>query len=163
MWVYGLDWAGPRWRLVAEACEKHVTCVQQSASPKPTVITAQNTWYRNPNYNIRTSAVWRFQISYSLRTARTEIRFPRRETAVSAILNARIYLPKVFGIVTQIITYEPHLCENFRSHYHYELHEPKFGPLDAKRQSPRLWMLLYIFLKYLVLSRSDHVTRSRCV
>jgi len=21
MWVYGLDWAGPRWRQVADACE----------------------------------------------------------------------------------------------------------------------------------------------
>jgi len=37
--------------------EKHVTCVQQSSYPKPTVITGQNTRYRNTDYNIRTSAM----------------------------------------------------------------------------------------------------------
>jgi len=84
--------------------EKHVTCVQQSPSPKPTVITGQNTRYRDPDYNVRTSAVWKFEIPYSLRTARTAILPPPppiRETVVSTTMNALIYLPKVVGIVQE--------------------------------------------------------------
>ena len=97
-WMFcGLGWLGMLWRRtvvvlfrlpqwekdtrILIACSavgrifwKKAPYIQQSASPKPSVITGQNTRYRNPDYNIRNLALWKFQISYWLRTARSEIR-----------------------------------------------------------------------------------------